>query len=91
MAEANRTTRPSTTQPKRQRGDGRVFLRGNKRWCGFYADSIEHRESTGTNDPIKAEKYLRARLKEVHAHELEPTKPFITQRDRARLMIFWII
>ena len=33
---------------------------------------------------MKAEKYLRARLKQVHAHELDPTKPFITQRDRKR-------
>jgi integrase len=84
MADLDRTTHPSTTQPKRQRGDGRIFPRGSKLWCGFYVDGVEHRESTKTNDPIKAEKYLRGRLKEVHAHELDLTKPFITQRDRKR-------
>jgi integrase len=83
---ADQNPNPSTTQiqPKRQRGDGRIFPRGRTLWCSFYADGVEHRESTKTNDPIKAEKYLRARLKEVHAHELDPTKPFISQRDRRR-------
>jgi len=84
MADLDRTIPTTNTQPKRQRGDGRIFPRGSKLWCGFYVDGVEHRESTKTNDPIKAEKYLRARLKEVHAHELEPSKPFITQRDRKR-------
>lgn len=50
----------------------------------LYVDGVEHRQSTKTNDPTKAEKYLRAWLKEVHAHELDPTKPFISQRDRRR-------
>ncbi len=72
------------TQPIRHRGDGRIFPRGTVLWCGFYVDGVEHRESTKTNDPTKAEKYLRARLKEVHAHELDPTKPFVSQRDRRR-------
>lgn len=72
------------TKPIRQRGDGRIFPRGNTLWCSFYVDGVEHRESTKTNDPIKAEKYLRARLKEVHAHELDLTKPFISQRNRRR-------
>ena len=84
MADLEPTIPTINTQPKRQRGDGRIFPRGSKLWCGFYVDGVEHRESTKTNDPIKAEKYLRARLKEVHAHELEPSKPFITQRDRKR-------
>lgn len=84
MANANANIPSTHIQPKRQRGDGRIFPRGTKLWCGFSVDGIEHRESTKTSDPIKAEKYLRARLKEVHAHELDPTKPFITQRDRKR-------
>jgi integrase len=83
MAEPHRITPTTNTQPKRQRGDGRVFLRGNKLWCGFSVDGVEHRESTKTNDPIKAEKYLRMRLKEVHAHQFSRTK-FISQRDHRR-------
>jgi integrase len=84
MADLDHSPTTTQTQPTRQRGDGRIFLRGSKLWCSYYVDGIEHRESTKTDDPIKAEKYLRARLKEVHAHELDPTKPFISQRDRRR-------
>src|SRR5207248_6973974 len=54
MADLDPTTHTSTTQTRRHRGDGRIFLRGNTLWCGFSVDGIEHRESTKTNDPIKA-------------------------------------
>jgi Phage integrase family len=84
MADQNATTPSTHNQLGRQRGDGRIFPRGRTLWCGFSVDGVEHRESTKTNDPVKAKKYLRARLKEVHAHELDPTKLFISQRDRRR-------
>src|SRR5437870_4047838 len=86
MAISDSTLPRTYPQPKRERGDGRIFPRGNILWCGFSVDGVEHRESTKTNEPIKAARYLRARLKEVHAHELEPSKPFITQRDRRRTL-----
>lgn len=66
------------------RGDGRKFLRGEKWWIAVYVDGREHRESAKTCDEKTAEKYLQKKLKEVHAHELDPTKPFLTQRDRKR-------
>jgi integrase len=66
------------------RGDGRIFKRGKTWWMSFYVDGREQRESTKTNDEDKARKILRAKLKEVHAHELDPTKPFLTQRHRKR-------
>ena len=53
------------------RGDGRTFKRGKTWWMSFYVDGREQRESTKTNDEEKARKTLRARLKEVHAHELD--------------------
>ncbi len=56
------------------RGDGRVFKRGEKWWISFYVDGREQRESAKTNDEEKARKYLRAKLKEVHAHELDPAQ-----------------
>jgi hypothetical protein len=83
VANPDRIIPTTNTQPKRQRGDGRTFLRGSRLWCGFSVDGVEHRESTKTNDPIKAEKYLRMRLKEVHAHQFSRTK-FISQRDHRR-------
>ena len=92
MADLDRTIPTTNTQPKRQRGDGRIFPRGSKLWCGFYVDSVEHRESAKTNDPIKAEKYLRARLKEVHLMNLnQPSRSSPSAIASAGLMIFWII
>jgi integrase len=66
------------------RGDGRIWKRGGTWWMQFYVDGKKQRESAKTNDEEKARKTLRAKLKEVHAHELDPAKPFITQRERRR-------
>jgi integrase len=66
------------------RGDGRIFKRGRGWWIAFYVDGREQRESAKTSNENAAQKYLRKKLKEVHAHELDPAKPFITQRDRRR-------
>lgn len=66
------------------RGDGRIFKRGETWWISFYVDAREQRESAKTNDEDRALKTLRAKLKEVHAHELDPAKPFLTQRHRKR-------
>jgi integrase len=69
---------------QRMRGDGRLFLRGATWWMQFYVDGRQHRESTKASDPEKAEKVLRARLKEVHAHELDPARSFVSQHDKRR-------
>lgn len=66
------------------RGDGRIFKRGETWWVAFYVDGREQRESAKTSDEGTANKYLRNKLKEVHAHELDASKPFITQRARKR-------
>lgn len=66
------------------RGDGRIFKRGERWWVAFYVDGREQRESAKTKDEGIAVRYLRKKLKEVHAHELDPTKPFLTQCDRKR-------
>src|SRR6266851_3781068 len=66
------------------RGDGITYKRGETWWVQFYVDGKQQRESAKTSDEATAQKYLRRRLKEVHAHEFDPAKPFITQRDRRR-------
>jgi integrase len=66
------------------RGDGRTFARGPNWWIAFYVDGKEQRESAKTTDPERAEKYLRRRLKEVHVHELDPSKPFVSRQDQRR-------
>jgi len=51
------------------RGEGRVFQRKGSSvyWCAYYLRGKEFRESTGTTDHDKAEKFLRRRLREVGA------------------------
>lgn len=66
------------------RGDGRVFKRGATWWIAFYVDGKEQRESAKTTDPTKAERHLRRRQKEVHAHELDVSRPFVTRHDKLR-------
>jgi integrase len=52
------------------RGDGRIYQRGTTYWCCYYLRGKQFRESTQTNDPKAADKFLRKRLKEVHADEI---------------------
>jgi integrase len=66
------------------RGDGNLYKRGTTWWCAFYVDGKQQRESAKTSDEETAKKYLRRRLKEVHAHECNPAERFLTQRDRRR-------
>lgn len=73
-----------TQEAMKLRGDGRVFARGGNWWIAFYVDGREQRESAKTTDRERAEKYLRGRLKEVHAHEIDISKPFVTRHDKLR-------
>jgi integrase len=66
------------------RGDGRIFKRGETWWIAFYVDGREQRESAKTSNERTAQKHLRKKLKEVHAHEFDPMTPFVTQRERKR-------
>ena len=67
------------------RGSGRIFLRGSTFWAAFFVNGKEVRESCKTDDPKVAERYLRRRLKETHAHEIDPIAvPFFTTMDRKR-------
>ena len=63
------------------RGDGRLYLRGQTYWCAYYLRGREFRESTGETDFDKANKFLRRRLKEVHADEIGASV-FITPQSR---------
>jgi integrase len=69
------------------RGDGRVFQRGSWLWVSYFVRGQEIREAArdkngkNTTDRVTAEKYLRARLKEVHADEIGAAT-FITPAAR---------
>lgn len=53
-----------------KRGDGGIYLRGNTYWCRYSLRGKQYRESTNEIDPDKAAKYLKGRLKEVHADQI---------------------
>jgi integrase len=64
---------------EQMRGDGRIYLRGSIWWACYSLRGVQHRESTGTSDEKQAGKFLRARLKEVHADQLG-ARPFVTPK-----------
>jgi integrase len=66
------------------RGQGRIFQRNGSSalWCAYYLRGKEFRESTGTADQDKAEKFLKRRLREVGA-DVIGAKQFVgPQSDR---------
>lgn len=52
------------------RGQGRIFQRGTTWWAAYFLHGKEYRESTHSKDAKHAEKFLRARLREVAADQL---------------------
>ncbi len=53
---------------KRERGTGRLFLRGTTWWCQYYHRGLQVRTSTDETDEKKAGKFLRKRLAEVETN-----------------------
>lgn len=54
------------------RGDGRLYTRKGSPfiWCEYWLRGKQYRESTGHSEPEKAQKFLRGKLKEVHADQI---------------------
>jgi integrase len=50
---------------KRERGTGRLFLRGTTWWCQYYFHGQQIRASCETNDEKKAGKFLKKKVAEV--------------------------
>jgi hypothetical protein len=72
----------------RARGDGRIYARGEVLWVAYHLRGKKIRESTGAKvgDERAAEKFLRNRLKEVHADEIGArtfTSPKACRPDRS--------
>ncbi len=51
----------------RERGTGRLFLRGTTWWCQYYFHGEQIRVSTGETDEKKASKFLRTKIGKVEA------------------------
>jgi|SRR5579872_1656819 len=57
----------SEPKPKRERGTGRLFLRGATWWGQYYFHGQAIRVSTKQTDPKKAERFLHRKIGEVEA------------------------
>lgn len=66
-AKAEELRKAIETKSKRERGTGRIFLRGTIWWCRFYFHGRQVAESTGETDARKAAKFLRRKLGEIEA------------------------
>lgn len=77
------------------RGDGRLYLRGKVYWVCYYLRGVQHREAAkdrngnGVTDSTLALKFLKARLKEVHADEVGG--PAFTTPRASRLTVHDIL
>ncbi len=67
------------------RGDGRVYKRGATYWVCYYLRGEQFRESTDTFDEQQALKFLRTKMKEIHADEIGARK--FTTPKASRLTI----
>jgi integrase len=72
---------------KRARGSGRIFKYRDSvnLWCAYYLRGKEYRQSTHETDPIKAEKFLKRKIKEVGADQIG-AKAFVGP-DQQRLRV----
>jgi len=70
-------------KPKRPRGTGSLFTQPGSSviWCQFYAGGRRYRESTGTDNSRKAQKYLSDRLAEVSQGSFNPEATKVTVAD----------
>jgi len=68
-------------EAKRRHGAGRVFQRGSVFWIAYCLRGKEFRESAKTDDPKKAERFLKHRLKETGA-DVIGAKSFVTPQSQ---------
>jgi len=64
------------------RGAGRIFLRGSTYWIAYYNRGGEVRESAKTDDPKKAERFLKHRVREVGADAIGAKRFLGPQAER---------
>jgi hypothetical protein len=57
----------TTKVPRRKRGQGRIWLRESTWWIQYYANGIQHRESSESENPEDAERLLAKRHAEIDA------------------------
>jgi hypothetical protein len=71
---------------KRERGEGRVFLRGRTFWVQYGHRGQDYRESSKSDDRKVAVRLLRRRLSEIHSGHHAPAAEKVTLADLRRLV-----
>src|SRR5207245_7584908 len=64
----------SSTEPRRNRGEGRIWRRGRIYWIQFYGGTEQIRESSHSPNRDVAERLLRQRIAEADAGLLLPPR-----------------
>ena len=64
----------SGTEPRRKRGEGRIWRRGRIYWIQFYGGAEQIRESSHSRNRDVAERLLRQRIAEADAGLLLPPR-----------------
>jgi integrase len=72
---------PVVVQPPRPRGDGSIYLRGTIWWIRYWRRGKEHRESSHSADPVRAQKLLDQKIRHVR-NEREGIAAFIPRADK---------
>jgi len=67
---------------KRDRGDGFIYLRGTTYWVSYSLRGKQFRQSAETADEQEARKFLKNKLKEVHADQIGARKFVTPQASR---------
>jgi integrase len=73
-------------EPRRERGDGRLFQRGRVWWIQFNFRGKQYRKSAETDDKAKAAKKLRKKLAEIEGGRLiSPQAERLVFEDMAKM------
>jgi len=72
---------------KRERGTGRLFLRGNIWWCQYYFHGEAVRVSCETSDERRAAKFLRGKIAEVLSGTHQDSRNLTYENIRAAYLL----
>ena len=75
------------TGNKSNRGNGRIFKRRESAlyWCAYYLRGDEYKESTCTTNPDQAKRFLKRRIKEIGADQIEASTFVGPQQERMKV------
>src|SRR4051794_18623518 len=76
-----------TSTTKRERGEGRIFLRGRRWWIAYSYRGHKYYESSRSSERRDAVKLLRKRLAETTAGRYAPEAERVTFEDLVEILV----